>query len=233
MYTFKSKVRYSETDMEGKLSLPGIVDYFQDVSTFQSESLGRGIEYLTKRRRLWVLSAWQIVIEEYPLLGEEITAGTFPYDFKSFMGMRNFFLEDAKGRMIVKANSIWTLLDMERGIPVKPSADITDAYELTPRLDMEYAPRKILYTGEGKEQETFLVAKQHLDSNHHVNNGQYVSMAMDCLPTDYRIRQMRAEYKKQAYLHDKIVPLVYTEEARIIVALCDETKDPYAVIEFT
>ena len=44
MYTFESRVRYSETDENGLLSIAGIVDYFQDVSTFQSEDLGIGVE---------------------------------------------------------------------------------------------------------------------------------------------------------------------------------------------
>ena len=48
MYTFDSRVRYSETGEEGLLSLPAIVDYFQDVSTFQSEDLGIGIDFLKK-----------------------------------------------------------------------------------------------------------------------------------------------------------------------------------------
>ena len=46
MYTFDSRVRYSETGEDGLLSLPAIVDYFQDVSTFQSEDLGIGIDFL-------------------------------------------------------------------------------------------------------------------------------------------------------------------------------------------
>ena len=41
MYYFTSKVRYSETDEMGKLTLQAILDYFQDVSTFQSEELDR------------------------------------------------------------------------------------------------------------------------------------------------------------------------------------------------
>ena len=37
MYTFDSRVRYSETDEEGNLSVVGIMNYLQDCSTFQSE----------------------------------------------------------------------------------------------------------------------------------------------------------------------------------------------------
>ena len=36
MYTFDSRVRYSETDEEGRLTVTGIINYMQDCSTFQS-----------------------------------------------------------------------------------------------------------------------------------------------------------------------------------------------------
>ena len=35
-FEFTSRVRYSETDPEEKLTLVSLVDYFQDASTFQS-----------------------------------------------------------------------------------------------------------------------------------------------------------------------------------------------------
>ena len=68
MYTFQSKVRYSELDPERKLSIASIVDYFQDCSTFHSEQLGVGIDYLEERSLVWVMSYWQIVIDRYPKL---------------------------------------------------------------------------------------------------------------------------------------------------------------------
>ena len=46
MYTMKQRVRYSETDHTKHLTLTGIVNYFQDCSTFQSEDIGVGIEFL-------------------------------------------------------------------------------------------------------------------------------------------------------------------------------------------
>lgn len=232
MYTFESRVRYSETDEKGLLSIAGIVDYFQDTSTFQSEDLGVGVRYLKERGMLWVMSAWQIVIHRYPKLGEQITAGTFPYEFRGFMGMRNFFLNDAAGNRIVEANSIWSLMDMKKGVPVRLTQELAEKYVLEEKLPMEYAPRKIAVPKGGAEQETFPVTKQHLDGNHHVNNGQYIHMAMEYLPEDFVVGQMRAEYKKSAFLHDVIVPVVQEQEHVVTVSLCTQEGLPYAVVEF-
>ena len=61
-------------------------------------------------------------------------------------------------------------------------------------------PRKITVPEGGQLLEPIVVKKHHLDTNHHVNNGQYVNIAMEHLPDGFAIRRMRAEYKKQAFL---------------------------------
>ena len=76
------------------------------------------------------------------------------------------------------------------------------------------------------------IQKHHLDTNHHVNNCQYVRMAQQYLPEKFTIRQMRAEYRQQAKLHDTICPMVKYEDEKIVVSLNDDNQAPYAVVEF-
>ena len=75
VFQFDARVRYSEVDHRGLLTLPKLIDYFQDCSTFQSEALGVGMLWLKEHRRAWVLTHWQIVVERYPRLAEPITVG--------------------------------------------------------------------------------------------------------------------------------------------------------------
>ena len=46
MYQFKSRVRFSEVDSQLHMTLPSIINYFQDCSTFHSDSNGYGIEVM-------------------------------------------------------------------------------------------------------------------------------------------------------------------------------------------
>ena len=46
MYTFDSRVRYSEVGVDGNLTLIALLEYFQDCSTFHSEDIGLGMDYL-------------------------------------------------------------------------------------------------------------------------------------------------------------------------------------------
>ena len=65
-YTFDTRIRYSECDHRGTLTLPGIINYLQDCSTFQSEDIGFGVKKIKEQKRAWILSYWQIVVERYP-----------------------------------------------------------------------------------------------------------------------------------------------------------------------
>lgn len=237
MYSFNSRIRYSETDSKGKLSLEGLLDYFQDCSTFHSEDLGLGVEYLKENKMVWVLSSWQIEIDRFPNLAENVSIGTFPYDFKGCFGYRNFFLADENGGYLAKANTMWTLLGTENFRPLHPTEIMLKQYVLEEKLPMDNVGRKIAMPEGAVEQEPVVVRKQHLDTNNHVNNVQYVCMAMDFLPEGFTVSKMRAEYKKQALLHDVLIPYVACEKGendweKWIVSMRDTKGDIYVNVEF-
>ena len=232
MYTFDSRIRYSETDSEGRLTMAALINYFQDCSTFHSEDVGLGLRYLRERNLVWVLSSWQIVVERYPDMGERVTIGTCPYDMKGFLGYRNFWMTDEGGNYIAKANTLWSLLDTEAGKPSTVTMEMAEGYGLGEKLEMDYAPRKIAIPQGGTTREPITVKQHHIDTNHHVNNQQFVDMAMDFLPEDFIVVQLRAEYKKQAFLDDVLIPYVAEEGERLVVSLTDQGGLPYVVVEF-
>ena len=236
-YSFSGRVRYSEIGENGLLTLPGILNYFQDCSTFQSEEVGLGIDILKEWKRIWVLSAWQVVVDRYPYMGERIKTSTWAYGFRGFMGFRNFTMETEGGERLAYANTFWTYIDAENGLPVRLEAKDTDAYrgkdgKMESKLDMEYAPRKIVLPEDYEQQDSFAVQKHHLDTNHHVNNCQYVQMAMEMLDQERVIRQVRVEYKKSAVLGDMIVPRTGDRDGRTVVELCTTEGELYAAVEF-
>lgn len=232
MYAFDSRIRYSETDSEGELTLNALLNYFQDCSTFHSEDVGLGISYMKEIGQAWVLSSWQIVVDRYPKLGEKVKIVTLPYELKGFLGYRNFAMLDEEGNYLAKANSLWSLLDMTTGKPVAVNEAMHKGYGIDEKLDMDYAPRKITVPEGGQLLDPIVVKKHHLDTNHHVNNGQYVNIAMEYLPDGFLIHQMRAEYKKQAFLDDVLHPYIVSVESGYVVSLRDEEGRPYVSVEF-
>lgn len=233
MYTFDSRVRYSETAENGQISVPALIDYMQDCTNFQSEDLGVGLEYHKKLGLMWVLNSWQIIIEQYPKMGQKITIGTQSYGYEKMFGYRNFLITDASGACVAKANSNWVLMDVKKGRPMLVTPEIGDVYGKAEPLLMEYAPRKIKVPENGREQEGLVVREYHLDTNHHVNNRQYVQMAMEFLKKNDRVKELRVEYKKQAVLGDEMIPVVYqVSEEEVIVSLNAVDGKPFAVVQF-
>ena len=238
MYTFDSRIRYSEVDKNAELTLESLIDYFQDCSTFQTQDGPADMEYLRSRGMVWVLNSWQIEVKRYPRLCERVTIGTIPHEIKGYFGVRNFFMKTREGEMLAMANSFWTLLDIEKGLPCKVTDEIVEAYPLEPRLDMEYRDRKIRIPAEAEKipAEEILVRRHHLDTNNHVNNGQYVRMAIDCLSDkDRNVYSMRAEYKKQALLGDTLYPEVYKvkdgDKRQFVVDLKDADGKSVCAVE--
>lgn len=232
MFCFESVVRYSEIDENKHMTLPAMLDLLQDCCTFQSEEIGVGLDYLQQNHRAWVLSSWQVVICRYPKFGEKVRAYTWPYDFKAFLGYRNFKIEDEKGEVIAYANSIWVFLDTERKRPVKVPREVQERYCFVAPYDMDYSGRKIRLQQDMQAKEPVRVKRFQIDTNRHVNNSKYILMAEEYLPETFQVKEMRAEYKKEAVLSDLICPKVKSEEHLIMVSLENEAGEPYALIEF-
>ena len=238
MYIFTSRIRYSETDAAGRLTPEKLIDYFQDCSTFQTEDGPASMEYLKEKGIAWVLNAWQIEINRLPRLSEYVTIGTVPYMLGGPLGLRNFFMDTNDGERLAVANSIWTLFDFNKGVPCKVTPEIVDAYPLGEKLPMKYRDRKIAIPTDGERYTApdIEVMEHHLDTNNHVNNGQYIRMAIELLhEKDAKVISLRAEYKKQAFLSDILHPIVIVnnlgDNKIYTVSLNDDEGGAVCVVE--
>ena len=236
MYEYQKRIGFSECDTTRHLTVTALIDAFQDCSTFQSEDRGVGFDVLEKMDLVWVINYWELQIIALPRLCDHVTVGTFPYSFKSCFGLRNFYMKDTEGNFLAKANSMWTLIDSKKGKPAKTPDFVSSAYTIEPRLEMEYNPRKVLIPqGEDvivSERDPIQIQNHHLDSNRHVNNGQYVRIAMSELGDDNNISHLRIDYRVQAKLGDVIRPVVYEKGNERVVALYDIDEKPYSVSQF-
>lgn len=234
MFCFENRVRYSEIDSKQELTLPSLLDYLQDCCTFESEKLQIGMDYLASHQVAWMLSSWQIRILRCPKFGEKLQVNTWPYGFKGFYGYRNFTIVDESGEIICKVNSVWIFVNTAKMRPMKITEEIQKAYqaEYKAQLAGNWAERKITIPESGVEKEPVQVARFHIDTNHHMNNGKYVLVAEEYLPEDFTVKNLRVEYRKAAVLGDILYPIVTIGEDEVTVVLSDAKKQPYAVVLF-
>ena len=240
MYTFKSTVRFSETGKDSKLTIPHLISYFQDCSTLHGNKAGLDRKKLIKMERAWFLSSWQIVINKRPGIDEKIEIETRAYEIRGFYGLRNFIMYNEAKEVCAYANSIWFYVDTKKGRPVKYEQKDGTGFEIDEEFPMEKADRKIIIPENADKTikgDRLKVRESHLDSNYHMNNREYVRIALDFMPDSFDIddlRQIRVEYKKAAVLDEIMVPVYYfdVENKKIFVSLENEAGENFAKVEF-
>lgn len=230
MYEFKSRIRYSEVDCFGKLNIVGILNYFQDCSTFHTEESGIGVEKLHEEDFVWVLSNWNVVITRYPRMGESITIGTFPYEYKGFFGRRNYIMKDEAGQTLAMADTLWAFLNYKEGTLARIPKAIGMSQEMEPRLPIERVRGKIIIPEKLEEIEPVIITNRYIDVNQHVNNVQHVSIMLDCVENkDYG--KVRVEYRKQVKPGEIVIPYVGNNESGKLVVLKDKEGQVCSVME--
>ena len=233
MYHLNHKVRYSEISSDGYVDIAQVVNYLQDCSTFESFSVGDTIDHQKEGNYAWMLAAWQLEVERYPKMYEDIVISSWHYGHKGILANRNFDICDSHGNRIVSANSIWFYFDLDKKMPVRIQDEFVSMYGHHEKLDMEYKPRKILpLKTQGRVEESFKIRKADLDTNGHVNNAKYIGMALEYIEETQNITSMRVDYRKAAFYGDCIVPVVFEDDNKTIIELRNPADEIFVVVEF-
>lgn len=233
MYSFKGRVRYSETGADGQLSLTALLNYYQDCVTFHSEAAGLPLDRLLADNLAWVLMSWQIEIGRMPRLGEEIEVGTSPYRIGGFTGLRSFWLCDARGERLSLADSVWALIDTRTGRPTHVRPEFAALYGLGERLELAHRSGPIRLEGDVEElPERITVQSGMLDMNRHMNNAWYAHLAAERLPEGFAYSRLSIEYKHPAQAGDCLTVRRALNEREAVLAL-SLGETPCALVRFT
>ena len=233
MFEFEGKIRYSETGADLHLTIPGLLNYFQDAAIFEGENISVSMEELEAKHMTWVLNSWQVSWNRRPKVNEDIVVSTVPFAFKGVTGSRNFMMKNKQTEeVLATATSVWVLVDTDNMMPVRPSKELIVRYPIGAQLDIPYEGRRVACQGEGVAREALVIRKIQIDSNHHVNNAEYVNMALDYIEHGRKVNQVRAEYKKSAVLDDVLIPMIFEGEDRLVVRFDSETGEIFALVEF-
>ena len=232
MYSLNYKVTTSTCDSDGKLKLYSALQMMQDCSEMWIDSEQGVKDYFEKENMAQLLASRQVEVIRQPSFKEELTVTTSVYGMKSMFGFRNTFIYDAEGLPCYRTWSMGAFVDKGTGKLKKMDDQTISTMLLEPKLDMNYKDRRIILPKEGG---TVLapvaVQRADIDYNKHVNNANYIRMAMELLPEGFEVKGLRVEYRVPARLNDQLVPTVYQQDELFIVAL-NIGNDVSTIIEF-
>ncbi len=187
MYERPYRVNTYEADASGRLSIPGLFNYLQDIAAHHATDLYRGKEHLEKDNRFWVLSRMLVEIIEIPGWEEEIVIRTWPHGVDKLFALRDFEIFGLKGNKYGAATSCWLMVNRENRRPVRPDKSLADLNGAPDKgAALERYPSKLQGAGNSsKESQVFPVKYSDLDFNMHVNNVQYIKWIIDAYPLEF------------------------------------------------
>ena len=233
MYSLKYKVTTSTCDSEGRLKLYSALQMMQDCSEMWIDSEPEVKAYFARENMAQLLASRQVEALRVPSYKEELTVTTSVYGMKPMFGFRNTFIYDADGRPCYRTWSMGAFVDKVTGKLKRVDDRVANSLLIEPQLEMNYRDRRIILPKDNGE--TFApvkVMRADIDYNRHVNNANYIRMAMELLPDDFEIKGLRVEYHVAAKLGDTLTPTIFGIEDGFVVALAIGSE-ACAIVEFT
>lgn len=202
------EINYYDIDYKKRVLLSTLMKYFSDIAVYQAAERGTDLTYMWEHNMAWVLYKWDITINKYPMYGEKVTVATQPHSFRKFYAYRKYEVRNEKGEVLVRANSIWFLIDIEKRKPMRIPEVMYETFGITDEdngaLDME----KITRMSEAHFEKEFDVRYSDIDTNRHVNNVKYAEWALETVPLEiiknYTLKNIRMVYEKETNYGDRI-----------------------------
>jgi acyl-ACP thioesterase len=234
MYSLKYKVTTSTCDSEGRLKLFSALQMMQDCSEMWIDTEPAVKEYFERENMAQLLASRQVEIVRVPRYKESLYVETSVWGMKSMFGFRNTFIYDAEGQPCYRTWSQGAFVNKATGRLAKVSDEVASQMEIVERKPMTYLDRRIILPKDQPlvEHPAVLVQRNDIDYNRHMNNANYVRLAMELLPEDFEVKGMRVEYKIPAKLGNELIPqTIETADAFYVQLMLDGRVS--TVIELT
>jgi acyl-ACP thioesterase len=232
MYQYKNRVSYSQLDIRGTLGISHVVDVMQDACMFHCEEVGRSCMDLKKEDRAWLVSSWYLELNRLPKLGETYLVSTWPHQIKGVFNCQNVVLQSLEGEVYACGDSKWFFYDHKENKPVIIPAEEKEYYQIEPPYEMGRSKRKLSCPDNLELAQKVTVCANYLDTNNHMNNGQYVRLAMNMLPGEFEVEKLHAEFRNAARMGDVLYIKTVQKEDVFYVVFMNEEDVPYFLSEF-
>ncbi len=228
VYIINKEITSVEVDFNLDTKLSNIFLFFQEVSSIQSEVFHIGKADTLDKDLHWVITRFNVEITRLPKYGEHIKVLTYPGSSNILFFNRHYRILDEKDNVLVKASSIWCVIDDKTHMVKK---DPFNGLKL-PVVNMEDElplPNKVTYK-EGKLEYKKTIRYSDIDLNNHLNNTRYIELIQDAFDIDFykshKLTTLTINYLSELKLNDE-VSIYKDEDEEITIRGSKEDKDHF------
>ncbi len=238
IYTKKFEISFSDINENNKLSNKGILRMMQEIAMLHSDSLGYGLNDTEKTGFAWLILNWKLKVFSRPKWKTTLTINTWSRSLNPLFAYRDIEIYDDKNTLVAIATSKWILFDINKQSICKITPEIKEIFPNVNKSVFEDKFNEKLKEPENSELiMDYKIQRRDIDTNHHVNNLNYLDYAYEALPEDVfsniNFSNVEIMYKHEAKLGDTISAFYsHTQEDEYVVTIKDqERKNLHAIIK--
>jgi len=230
IFTKEFDISFSDINQNNELSNKGILKIMQEIAGLHSSSLGYGLNDAPKTGYAWLLLNWKLKVFSRPKWEDTLTVNTWSKSMNPLFAYRDIEIYDNNNNLVAISSSKWILFDINKKSLIKIPSEVKDKF---PSVDKSIFEEKFVEKLKEPENSEFImnykIQRRDIDTNHHVNNLNYLDYAYEALPenifSNMSFSNVEIMYKHEAKLGDTIsVFYSHTEENQYIITIKDEEK---------
>lgn len=223
VYTFQSRVAYDDIDQDLKLTVRGAMRQMQEAAILDSGRSGYSVYDVETKGRAWILVEWRVRLLNPVKWNDAIEVRTWPRAMDKLTCTRDFMIKGENGQPAALGESVWVLVDIHTGHPIRLTSVVSDEFELVEeKVFNESHPKP--EAGQGEWSYTYKVTHRDIDTNHHMNNRVYPEVAREALPKeirDFEFPEITVRYHRQLLEGETVECYYRCQEGRHIIDLCE------------
>ncbi|MBO5122712.1 MAG: hypothetical protein J6B99_06065 [Oscillospiraceae bacterium] len=234
VYTEQFYVGYSDCGADMTLSNTALLRYFENIASMHGAAVGDSPLEVPYR---WVLLSYHVCVLRRPKFNSRVTLKSWNRAVKGVTSCREFELYDENGDLICTAISNWVRVDAETGKLQRLGEAVAEQYgsEARGNFDSPWIP-KLKEAAVYDVEKRYMVERNFIDANRHMNNVCYLDLANCVLPQAVwdkgESNTFSIHYRKASYYGEELTCCYGEEENTAIVAVKGGEGDVRAVVAF-
>lgn len=210
IYTCKMVVNYSDVNENNQLSNFGILRMFQEIGALHSDFVGYGPNNTPDTNVAWIILNWKLQVFTRPKWNTKLKINTWTKTREHIFSYRDFEMFDENNNLVAIATSKWVLLNVIQKHITRITDDVEKKYNCLDKsvFDMKIN-EKLKEPLDSKNALEYIISRRDIDTNHHVNNLNYLLFAYEALPESVYVNSnfnnVEIMYKHEAKLGDKLI----------------------------
>lgn len=233
--TIDTLIVSSMCDERSYMSIPAIMDAFQDVAGIHAASAGAGVFDLEKLGLFWIVSKMRLVINRRPFAGEKLKLSTWIVPGEKIVCERDCSISEGD-ETLAYCRCIWAALRRDNGRPEPMDNFYPYPDEILDTAD-DRPYTRISKKFEGAEEiGSYTIRSVDIDRGGHMNNVNYVRAMLGCFTCEeiqeMDIKEIDMHFLLQCYegetisfvkraIDDKKMEIgAFNEDKKLVFAAC-------------